>query len=143
MNAENFWFGWLKIAAVIASLFGFIMAFFNDTYIFHIFNSQIDSTFHTLAECSGNIDSFRSWIVSITGAAMAGWGLTILILVIKLQEKREVWIWNALFFPLIIWFSVDTFMSLRHDANFNVIFNLVIGMQYFAPLMFLRNSLKK
>jgi hypothetical protein len=56
-------------------------------------------------------------------------------------QKKELWAWNAMVLSLVVWFSIDTYLSSYYGATFNVIINIIFALQFFAPLLFLRNSM--
>lgn len=139
-SAEKFWFGWLKIAAMLCTLFGIFMALFNQTEVLGFLNKHIVSTFYKTPELAYAAAPAQAWLIGVLGATMTGWGVAILYLIHYPLQRKEQWAWNAILLPLLIWFLIDSSLSACHGAYFNVIINFVLILQFIAPLMFLRNS---
>jgi hypothetical protein len=80
----------------------------------------------------------RGWLIGIMGAVMAGWGSSMLYIVYHPFRRREKWAWRSIFYPVLIWFLLDSTVSACYDATFNVVINTVLFLQVLAPLLFLR-----
>lgn len=138
-HAEKFWFGWLKIAAVCCTFFGIFMVFFNQTPAFNFLNKHINRIFYSGHTSIHEFLPFQGWLLSVLGATMTGWGISILFLIYYPLQKKEPWAWNAIMISMIVWFSLDTFMSAKYGALFNVVINIIFMLQFVAPLLFIRN----
>ncbi|MGD2035431.1 MAG: hypothetical protein PVF73_10270 [Bacteroidales bacterium] len=138
MTAEKFWMGWLKITMIIIIAAGVFFVILGNTDYAKILNSQINRIFY-----SGNIPEesvllMRGWLIGIMGAVMAGWGSSMLYIVYHPFRRREKWAWRSIFYPVLIWFLLDSTVSACYDATFNVVINTVLFLQVLAPLLFLR-----
>ena len=69
---------------------------------------------------------------------MAGWGVCIAFIAAMPFKRKEKWAWNCLAIAVSLWFVIDTFLSWRFGALFNVIFNVVIFLAAMVPLLFTR-----
>lgn len=71
----------------------------------------------------------------IIGAVMSGWMLTIIVLARGPFMKRERYAWNAIAWPLIGWYLIDTCFSLAHGVWGNVVLNSATAMMFGIPLL--------
>lgn len=139
MTAEKFWIGWLKITLFIIIIVGIFLVILGNTGYADVLNKKLNHTFY-----SGNIPEksvllMRGWLIGVSGAIMTGWGTTMLYIVYHAFLKKEKWSWRSIFYPLIIWYLLDSAVSAYYNAMFNVVINTVLFLQVMAPLLFLRN----
>lgn len=142
-KSEYFWFGWLKVAAIVCIAFGAFMAIFNQAQIFNFMNVHIENAFYSGIQIPENIAQLQGWLIGIAGASMAGWGLMMLFLIHFALRKKDKWAWNAMFYSILLWFSIDTILTIKYEASFNIVINLIFFLQFLAPLMFIRQSMNK
>lgn len=83
-------------------------------------------------------DLMKRWLIGIAGAVMMGWGLTMMHIVNHSFLRREKWAWRSVFYPVIVWYLIDCFVSAWFGASFNIIINSIIFLQVLAPLLYLR-----
>jgi hypothetical protein len=129
---------WLLALGVIIVVFGVALAFLYATPLFDIFRTQIDPVFWGAGELTGGTILFQQWIYGVLGATMAGWGVCIAFIAAVPFKRKEKWAWNCLALAVPLWFVVDTFLSWRFGALFNVIFNVLIFFAALVPLLFSR-----
>jgi len=141
--AEKFWYTWLQVVATITIVIGTLMAVFNHTDLFRVVNEKLEVIYFTETIITAEIESMQYWLVSLIGAILAAWGILVYYLITIPLKQKQVWAWNAIVISLIIWFVFDTWASFKWGAEFNLLMNLIFGFQYAAPLLFLRNSMKK
>lgn len=142
-KAEIFWYTWLKVVATFSIIFGMLLAIFNHTDLFRIVNDQLELIYFTNTVLTAEIASMQYWLIGIIGAVMAGWSVLVYFLILFPLKKKQLWAWNAITVSLVIWFTLDTWASLKYGASFNVIMNVIFIFQYAAPLLFLRSSMQK
>ncbi len=133
-----FWQRWLLILGVIIVVFGVALAFLYLTPLFDIFRTQIDPVFWSAGELTGGTSLFQQWVYGVLGATMAGWGVSIAFIAAIPFKRKEKWAWNCLAIAVSSWFVIDTFLSWRFDATFNVAFNVLIYLAAMVPLVFSR-----
>lgn len=141
MTTEKFWIGWLKVAAVVVTLFGVFMALFNHTNAFNFMTAFIEKAFYTDSEFALKVASLQNWLVGTLGATMAGWGLMMLYLIKHPIQNKEKWAWNAMLLSVIVWLTIDCLVSYHYKAYFNLVVNAIFYLQFFAPLMVIRKSM--
>jgi hypothetical protein len=129
---------WLLILGGIIVVFGVALAFLYSTPLFDIFRTQIDPVFWRSGELTAGTASFQQWIYGVLGATMAGWGVCIAFIAAIPFKRKEKWAWNCVALAVSLWFVIDTFLSWRFDAQFNVIFNVLIFLAAMLPLLLSR-----
>ncbi|CAG0931727.1 hypothetical protein TFLX_02242 [Thermoflexales bacterium] len=134
---------WLLILGAIISVFGVALALLYSTPLFDIFRTQIDPVFWAAGELAGGTTLFQQWIYGVLGATMAGWGVCIAFLAAVPFKRREKWAWNCLALAVSLWFVIDTFLSWRFGALFNVLFNVLIFLAVLVPLLLSRGFFRK
>ena len=134
----TFWQKWLWVVAVLVSLFGLTMALFSGTLLFGLFNRQIDPTFWHTNLPGIEAQEFQKWIYGVWGATIAGWGIFFAFIARYAFDKKEKWIWNCLAAGLLVWFVLDTGISLNYRVYFNVVFNTFLLVAAGLPIVFTR-----
>ncbi len=142
MNTFLFWQRWLLVVALIISIFGTGIAFFGGTALFETFDRQINPVFWGTEDIDDNIRAFQGWNYGVAGGIMAGWGVTLAFVAQYPFRKREKWAWNSLLIGLLVWFVIDTSISLKFQVYFNVIFNTLFLVVMMLPLMFTRQQMR-
>ncbi|HBH47192.1 MAG TPA: hypothetical protein DDX98_01040 [Bacteroidales bacterium] len=142
-KAEKFWYGWLKGAAIIVTLFGVILSVYTviSGSSITVLNEHIANTFKLSDEFMIDIQDLQAWMIAIIGSVTAGWGITLLYMIIVPLKRKEKWAWNAIMISMLVWFSIDTFISSYYGARFNVVINIAFALQFVAPLLFLRTTM--
>ena len=140
MNADKFWSGWLKVTMIMIILAGIGLTLIYNFGSAEFLDKKIDKVFFSGNDPGEYVHNLKTWMISITGSLMAAWGLTILYLVNNAFQRRKVWAWRSIFYPLLLLYLLDTSISAWFAAGFNVFLNTVIFLQVIAPLLFLRNQ---
>lgn len=142
MRNFEFWQRWLIGIGILITAFGVVMALFNSTFFFALFNNQIDPVFWGSRGPEGGAIAFQRWVYGGWGATVAGWGLTIAFLAAYAFRTKESWVRNGLTMGLGLWFVLDTVISLRERVFFNAAFNCVLMLIVAVPLVFTWNEFK-
>lgn len=129
---------WLLALGTIIVMFGVALAFLYTTPLFKVFRTQIDPVFWGGGELAGGAKAFQQWIYGVLGATMAGWGICIAFIAAVPFKRKEKWAWNCLAIAVSLWFVIDTFLSWRFGATFNVAFNVFILLAAMVPLLLSR-----
>ena len=140
VNARQFLFcqRWLLILGVIIVVFGVALGFLFPTLSYDLFLAQSDPAFSAMGEFTGGTVFFQQWISGVLGATMAGWGVCIAFIAAVPFKRKEKWAWNCLAIAVSLWFVIDTFLSWRFGALFNVVFNVLIFLAAMVPLLLSR-----
>jgi hypothetical protein len=71
----------------------------------------------------------------IIGAVMAGWMLTIILLARGPFMTGEHYAWQAIAWPLVGWYLIDTCFSVAHGVWGNVLLNTATAVMFGIPLV--------
>lgn len=85
--------------------------------------------------------SFQRWNYGVLGAAMASWGIFVAFIARYPFRSRERWAWNGLLVGLLVWFLVDTLITLKYQVYFNVILNVGLLVLILVPLVLTRKEM--
>lgn len=140
MTAEKFWLGWLKITMWLIVIVGALLALFSDYLFADFLNLKINSIFFKGEPPMLQVELLKKWLFGISGAVMMGWGLSMLYVVSIPFKQREQWAWRCIFYPVLVWYIIDSAVSVYFGVGFNVIINSVLFLQIVAPLLFLRTE---
>jgi hypothetical protein len=134
----SFWQKWLVVVGVIIKAFGVLMAFSSGTSLFDLFNHQIDPVFRSGNVIDDATRKFQQWVYGAWGATIAGWGIVLTYIARYPFSKKERWAWDSLIFAVLIWFVLDTSLSLFYKVYFNAALNTVLLILGILPLAFTR-----
>ena len=123
MSKFSFWQRWLFVVGLVIAAFGLVMALLNSTRVFELFNRQIDPVFWVDGAMPEAAARFRQWVYGAWGATVAGWGIFVAFIAHYPFRRREEWSWNCLAAGLLVWYLVDTAISLCFRVYFNAAFN--------------------
>ncbi len=141
MPRFQFWQRWLLSVGIVITVFGVLMAFLSGTPLFDLFNHQIDPAFWGANPVSDSAREFRQWVYGVWGATIAGWGMFVLFIAHYPFKRQEPWAWNCLVYGLVLWFVLDTALSISYRVWFNVIFNIVLLVLALLPVLSTRRDL--
>lgn len=136
MRKFNFWRIWLFIVAVVITVFGVLMAFLNQTAVFAVFNREINVVFWPTGEIGKGLPQFQSWVYGVWGATVAGMGIFAAYVAHYPFARREKWARQCLAAGTVVWYVLDTYISLASGVIFNALFNTVIFLLIAVPLGF-------
>jgi hypothetical protein len=125
---------WLIVVAVGMAIYGIATALFAGAPLFAGMNSAIDPAFWKTSPDDAT-RQFQAWIYAVMGAVMAGWGLTVTILVWQAFSSRQAWVWWSIAAGVGLWFVLDTGQSLRHGVYANAVINTAILLALGIPLI--------
>jgi len=136
MKTFLLWQKWLLIVCIFISVFGVLIAFLSGTPLFSIFNRQIDPAFWGVNAADAVAGRFQQWLYGVWGATIAGWGIVMSCVVHRPFKNKERWAWNALALGILVWFVLDTGLSIIHKVYFNVAFNTTLLVLAGLPMAF-------
>jgi hypothetical protein len=140
MSNFLFWQRWLFVVGIGIVVFGILMAVFSGSPLFDLFNRQIDPAFWAREQALGTILRFQHWIYGVWGATIAGWGVFLAFIVHFPFRNKEKWAKNCLILGLLVWFVLDTSLSLFYKVYFNAAFNTVLLILAGLPIVFTRKE---
>jgi hypothetical protein len=138
MRRFSLWQRWLFLVGLIMSVFGVLLALFNATPLFTLFDRQINPVFWGTVDIPASAKEFQKWVYGVLGATLAGWGVFVAFIAHYPFKRREKWAWNCLVTGVLVWFVIDTAISLNFKVYFNAAFNTVLFAAVLLPLGFSR-----
>jgi hypothetical protein len=137
----KFWQQWLVYANLIFAIFGLLVAFAGDSLLFYFHNEQSKILFFQGQALEGDILLFKKWLFGIIGGTMVGFHLLAYYIAKYPFAQKEKWAYNSLLYALILWFLVDSGISMYYGAYHNVyLVNLVALFGIGLPLWMTRNE---
>jgi hypothetical protein len=102
-----------------------------ESLFYFVYFQQPNSPVAVPEEVRGNI-RFANGII---GAVMAGWMLTIILLARGPFMTGERYAWQAIAWPLMGWYLIDTCFSVAHGVRGNVLLNTATAVMFGIPLI--------
>ena len=136
----RFWQRWLLYASVFFCAFGLLVALFPNALFLVPWNAAVADTFYGGSE-SAEGAAFRAFVLAPLGGTIAGSYLLQAFVAAIPFVRRERWAWWATLGALLLWFVVDSSLSLAHGAAFNVwMINLAPLVVFIPPLVATRRA---
>jgi hypothetical protein len=126
---------WLIVVALGMAVAGTLMALLGGTRLFAGVDRLIDPAFWKKAPDAA-VHNYKAWIYGVLGGTMAGWGLTVAILVAGAFSTRQAWAWWSVAAGVGLWFVLDTAQSLRYRVYANAFVNTALLVTLAIPLAF-------
>ena len=82
-----------------------------------------------------DIQGYLRFANCIIGAVMAGWMMVIIMLARGPFRAGERFAWNAIAWPLMGWYVIDTAFSAAHGVWGNVLLNTGTALMFGVPLL--------
>jgi hypothetical protein len=130
-----FWFRWLLVVIVGVMLFGISMILSPDlirqffSLLFYASANGIESQFGTAAV------AYITLVHGVLGAVMFGWGMSLLLVLLRLFQRGSREGWLILSVSVTVWFVPDTLFSLWTGFWQNAVLNLVFALLFAIPLV--------
>jgi uncharacterized BrkB/YihY/UPF0761 family membrane protein len=135
-ETAKFWDRWLLLVGWLLVVFGLLLGFFNQTALFDVvFNRQINSAFWPDEFPVESVEIFQTWIYGVLGCTVSGWGVFMVFLARNPIRKRERWARNCIVAGITLWYITDTSISLFFGVAFNAIFNTILAVLVYVPLV--------
>ena len=81
------------------------------------------------------IQGYLRFANGIIGAVMAGWMMVVIALARGPFRAGERFAWNAITWPLLGWYVIDTTFSIAHGVWGNVLLNTGTALMFGVPLL--------
>jgi hypothetical protein len=96
MDTFKLWQTWLFVVSLAITVFGIVLAFFNQTAVFDLlFNNHINPAFWAATPISPDVKLFQQWIYGVLGAMCIGWGVFMAFVAHHPFRAKEKWAWNC------------------------------------------------
>ena len=135
-NNFDFWQRWMVNFNLMIVCFGVIIVFFGESLLFHFWHEFSKEVFFDGNEKTYEaIQPFRSFLFAIIGGTIAGFHLLMVYIAKYPFKNKEKWAFNALLYGTLLWFVLDSGMSLYYGAYHNVwMINIVAMIGIGLPL---------
>jgi hypothetical protein len=104
-SSFSLWQRWLFLVGLIMSAFGVLLALFNATPLFALFDQQINPVFWGTVDIPGEARDFQKWVYGVLGATLAGWGVFLAFIAHYPFKRREKWAETACH-GVLVWFRL-------------------------------------
>jgi len=132
--ALHFWSRLVQgAAAVVLALSAVLMLAppLGETFFHLVYFQQPASPVPVPAEIQG----YLRFANGIIGAVMAGWMMAVIVLARGPFRAGERFAWNAIAWPLLGWYLIDTTFSIAHGVWGNVLLNTGTALMFGVPLL--------
>ena len=109
----------------------------------YLFNNQIDPVFWGLTELPENSKRFQAWVYGVLGAMICGWGIFVSFIAYYPFKAKQKWAWECIGAGFIVWFVIDTVISIYYQVGFNLVINIAFLLFVLLPLLFTRKYFVK
>jgi hypothetical protein len=116
----EFWRRWLLVLSCWFVLVGLALAWWPDNRLLGVWQEQLALRFFDGA-MPADARAMRSFLLGPLGGTIAGFFVLQVFIVRYAFVPGATWAWRALASGLIVWFVVDSSVSWRHGAAFNVL----------------------
>jgi hypothetical protein len=138
----RFWYYWLLSASLMSLAAGILIALFPGSFLFEMHTSALSEVF-VGEELTEGTEQMRRFFFGIIGGTIAGYFLLQTLIVLFPFRKGERWAWHAIFWAILLWFTIDSTLSILHGAFFNVwMINIPSLLLTLIPLLFTRKFFK-
>jgi hypothetical protein len=120
MDRFTFWYRWLLCVSVGFGLFGVMVAVWPAAPPLAPWHAGADAAFYG-GSAPAEALPFRAFILGPLGATIAGFYVLQTFIVATAFRRRERWAWQAIAAATLVWFVVDSAVSVAHGAWFNVL----------------------
>lgn len=131
-----FWQQCLFWANIMFIIMGLLVAFAGNSILFDMHNAGTSKEFLAGEAIEGDILRLKNWLFGIIGATLAGFHLLMVYIIKYAFKQKEKWAWNCMAFATLLWFTVDSGISIYYGAAYNVyLINLVALVFIGIPLI--------
>ncbi len=131
----SFWQKWLLVVGIVIAVFGTLMALLSGTPLFDLFNQQIDPAFWGTNAVGESAKVFQQWVYGVWGATIAGWGIFVTFIAHYPFREKKRWAWDCLVTGMLVWFVLDTSLSVYYQVYFNAAFNTALLILTLLPVV--------
>jgi len=137
MTTRKTWLAWLQVVLVLLFLYSLVLVFAGGVA------RSMFSAFGFGPSDAIDTDEIRDYLelpFMVLGAVMAGWTFMMLQIVRGPLRDRAAWALPALTRSLVLWFVLDTGMSLVLGFPAHALFNIPFAIALAIPLARLRST---
>ena len=126
---------WLEVVLVLVFIYSLLLVFAGTTAgsLFSLFGFGPDESIDTDA-----VRDYLRFPYMVLGAVLAGWAFLMIQIVRGPLKDGSAWAWTFLVRSLILWFVLDTGMSLVLRYPMHAVFNIPFAILLGIPLIRLK-----
>ena len=131
---KNVFIYWLIIISILIIIAGLIFAFIAPyfmVFIQDIFYQSFSN--NSIVSVNINDKNHINWIYGVLGGTLAGWGVMIFFLSLNLLKGNNKSIWNSILLSVIVWFIIDTIITIKYGVIINLLLNICILLSIIVP----------
>lgn len=139
MNEKDnfgFWVAYLKAISIFFALMGAMWAVIGNFDPFGFYESYFAQAFWQSDTLPQDAKRTFNFILGPFGATSMGYFILQYFIAANAYAKREKWAYRAVIVAFLAWFVLDTSMSIRHGAYFNVLIANVSALFAMLPVFF-------
>lgn len=141
MMEDGFWARWLSAYGLLIACLGLGTAFLGGTPLASAFSSLFEGVFFAPIGAPAGFALYRGWIYGVLGATMAGWGIFLTFIARHAFAKKERWAWDCVMSGMLVWYAVDTLVSISYGVYAKAALNTVLLAAGLLPLVMARKTL--
>ena len=133
-TALHFWSRLIQMAAAVVLVLSAVLMLapsLGEAFFYFVYFQQPASP----VAVPGEIQGYLRFANGIIGAVMAGWMMGIIMLARGPFRAGERFAWNAIAWPLLGWYVIDTTFSIAHGVWGNVLLNTGTALMFGVPLL--------
>ncbi len=121
MNNKSFefWYKCLLGVSIFNILIGLFIALDPNSFLFSYHTEAIADTFFD-GYLPEEAQHLRTFLFGIIGGTIAGYFFLQTCIVWIPFYRKELWAWQSILGAMVLWFIIDSCMSIYHRAYFNV-----------------------
>lgn len=139
MGKFLFWQRWLFASLLFQAYIGLTIAFFGPSSVLGPLSKEYDQTTFGSPSVPDNAVVFYDWIYGVLGSTIVSWAIALAFVTHFAFKRQEKWAWNCILLSTLIWFLLDSSLSLKFGVWPNFIFNFVGFAMIVLPLVFTRS----
>jgi len=129
----QFWWGWLVVVVCSVIIFnvGLVIA---PNLMQQFFNVMFFSSSKAYTDFGNAATLYVEFVYGVLGAVMIGWMTTLLYILVGSFRSRQREAWWAIAAPIVVWFAVDSWLSISTGFWQNAVFNTLFLVLFIIPL---------
>lgn len=137
----NFWQKWMTYVNIMMVIIGVVVAFANETFLFSYYDTLTTKNVLNGQEMDMETRNLKMWLFGIIGGSIVGFHLLIVFVSEFAFKKKERWAYWAILLSVLLWFIIDSSISVVYGAFHNVLLvNLFAIILVGLPLIFTYNN---
>jgi len=129
----SFWRRWLIVVTIAVIVYG--LALMLAPQVMHgLFNTLFFASSDVVQQFGEQASAFITLVYGVLGAVIIGWMVALLSIIWGMaQNPRSAW--NTLMLSVVVWYALDTGMSLLIGSVSHAVFNTLFLVMFAVPLV--------